>query len=141
MDITHIDQLYMCVDIFKCVCICVLVCVCANIFELVCVYTCMCVRVCVRVNLTSLLPPLQLIIVGGATHIPRIQSTLQDLWGHELGKNINADEAAAMGAVYRAADLGQGFKVKKFHVKEAVLFPIEVGGRGVGGWRRRMGIR
>lgn len=31
-----------------------------------------------------------------------------------------------MGAVYRAADLGQGFKVKKFHVKEAVVFPIEV---------------
>ncbi|XP_068237926.1 hypoxia up-regulated protein 1-like [Palaemon carinicauda] len=51
---------------------------------------------------------------------------LQDIWGRELGKNINADEAAAMGAVYRAADLGQGFKVKKFHVKEAVLFPIEV---------------
>lgn len=31
-----------------------------------------------------------------------------------------------MGAVYRAADLGQGFKVKKFHVKEAVVLPIEV---------------
>ncbi|XP_050731958.1 hypoxia up-regulated protein 1-like [Eriocheir sinensis] len=68
----------------------------------------------------------QFIIVGGATRIPRIQQILQELWGRELGKNINADEAAAMGAVYRAADLGQGFKVKKFHVKESVLFPIEV---------------
>lgn len=68
----------------------------------------------------------QFIIVGGATRIPRIQAILQEVWGRELGKNINADEAAAMGAVYRAADLGQGFKVKKFHVKEAVLFPIEV---------------
>lgn len=64
--------------------------------------------------------------MGGATRIPRIQQILQELWGRELGKNINADEAAAMGAVYRAADLGQGFKVKKFHVKESVLFPIEV---------------
>ncbi|XP_064120723.1 hypoxia up-regulated protein 1-like [Macrobrachium nipponense] len=68
----------------------------------------------------------QFIIVGGATRIPKIQMMLQDIWGHELGKNINADEAAAMGAVYRAADLGQGFKVKKFHVKEAALFPVEV---------------
>lgn len=68
----------------------------------------------------------QFIIVGGATRIPKIQMMLQDVWGHELGKNINADEAAAMGAVYRAADLGQGFKVKKFHVKEAALLPIEV---------------
>ncbi|KAK4297071.1 hypothetical protein Pmani_030475 [Petrolisthes manimaculis] len=68
----------------------------------------------------------QFIIVGGATRVPRVQSLLQEIWGHELGKNINADEAAAMGAVYRAADLGQGFKVKKFHVKESVVFPIEV---------------
>lgn len=58
--------------------------------------------------------------------MPRVQSILQEAWGQELGKNINADEAAAMGAVYRAADLGQGFKVKKFHVKESVVFPIEV---------------
>lgn len=68
----------------------------------------------------------QFIIVGGATRIPRVQAILQEVWGKELGKNINADEAAAMGAVYRAADLGQGFKVKKFHVKEAVVFPVEV---------------
>jgi hypoxia up-regulated 1 len=44
----------------------------------------------------------------------------------ELGKNLNADEAATMGAVYRAADLATGFKVKKFIVKDAVLFPIQV---------------
>ena len=69
---------------------------------------------------------MQFIIVGGATRIPKIQSILQGIWGAELGKNINADEAAAMGAIYRAADLGQGFKVKKFHVKDTVVFPIEV---------------
>ena len=33
-----------------------------------------------------------------------------------------------MGAVYRAVDLGQGFTVGKFHIREAVLFPVEVGG-------------
>lgn len=68
----------------------------------------------------------QFIIVGGNTRVPRIQSILKDIWGSDLGKNINADEAAAMGAIYRAADLGEGFKVKKFHVKDNVVFPVEV---------------
>jgi len=31
-----------------------------------------------------------------------------------------------MGAVFKAADLSNGFKVKKFITKEAVLFPIDV---------------
>merc|ERR1719319_467907 len=31
-----------------------------------------------------------------------------------------------MGAVYKAADLSTGFRVKKFITKEAVMFPIEV---------------
>ena len=48
------------------------------------------------------------------------------MWERELGRNINADEAGALGAVYRAADMGQGFKVKTFHVKEANMYPIEV---------------
>lgn len=44
----------------------------------------------------------------------------------ELGKNINADEAAAMGAVYQAAALSKAFKVKPFLVREAAIFPIQV---------------
>lgn len=45
----------------------------------------------------------------------------------ELGKNINADEAAAMGAVYQAAVLSKAFKVKPFLVRDAAIFPIQVG--------------
>ena len=44
----------------------------------------------------------------------------------ELGKSINTDEAAALGAVYQAAHLSKGFKVKKFIVKDANLYPIQV---------------
>lgn len=44
----------------------------------------------------------------------------------ELGKNINADEAAAMGAVYQAAALSKAFKVKPFIVRDAVIYPILV---------------
>jgi len=67
-----------------------------------------------------------LIIVGGATRIPLVQQVLEKNWGRELSKNINADEASALGAVYRSADIGQGYKVKPFKVVENCLFPIQV---------------
>ena len=44
----------------------------------------------------------------------------------ELGKSINTDEAAALGAVYQAAHLGKGFKVLTFGVKEANIYPLVV---------------
>lgn len=50
----------------------------------------------------------------------------QDFHREELGKNINADEAAAMGAVYQAAALSKAFKVKPFVVRDAVIYPILV---------------
>jgi len=68
----------------------------------------------------------QLIVVGGGTRIPKVQELLGNTFKKELGKNLNADEAAAMGAVYKAADLSSGFKVKKFITKDAVVFPIDV---------------
>uniref|UniRef100_L7M9E8 Hypoxia up-regulated protein 1 n=1 Tax=Rhipicephalus pulchellus TaxID=72859 RepID=L7M9E8_RHIPC len=70
----------------------------------------------------------QVIVVGGSTRIPRVQQELHAALGsnRELGKSINADEAAALGAAYQAAYLSKGFKVKVFHVKEASLFPIQV---------------
>lgn len=55
-----------------------------------------------------------------------MQEALKAFVGKDLGKNINTDEAAALGAVYKAADLATGFRVSKFVVKEAVLFPIQV---------------
>ncbi|NXD64363.1 HYOU1 protein, partial [Eolophus roseicapillus] len=69
----------------------------------------------------------QVILVGGATRVPRVQEVLLKAVGkEELGKNINADEAAAMGAVYQAAALSKAFKVKPFVVRDAAVFPIQV---------------
>lgn len=68
----------------------------------------------------------QVTLFGGGTRVPKIQEVLKAHIGRELGKNINMDEAAAMGAVYKAADLTTGFKVKKFITKDAILFPIQV---------------
>ena len=67
-----------------------------------------------------------IIIVGAATRMPKVQEILTKFTKRELGKNLNADEAAALGAIYRAADLSAGFQVKKFLAKDAVIFPIEV---------------
>ncbi|TRY90576.1 hypothetical protein DNTS_018356 [Danionella cerebrum] len=67
------------------------------------------------------------ILVGGATRVPKVQDVLLKAVGKEdLSKNINADEAAAMGAVYQAAALSKAFKVKPFLVRDAAVFPIQV---------------
>ncbi|KAM7349563.1 hypoxia up-regulated Grp170 co-chaperone protein [Cochliomyia hominivorax] len=68
----------------------------------------------------------QVIMFGGSTRVPKVQETIKQYIKQDLGKNINADEAAAIGAVYKAADLATGFKVKKFIVKDAVVLPIHV---------------
>ena len=39
---------------------------------------------------------------------------------------MNTDEAAAMGAVYQAAALSKGYRVKKFIIKDANQYPINV---------------
>ena len=49
---------------------------------------------------------LEIVLVGGSTRIPRIQSLLSDYFnGKELCKNINPDEAVAYGAAVQAAIL------------------------------------
>lgn len=69
----------------------------------------------------------QVILVGGSTRVPKVQEVLLKAVGkEELGKNINADEAAAMGAVYQAAALSKAFKVKPFLIRDAAVFPIQV---------------
>ncbi|XP_056140394.1 hypoxia up-regulated protein 1 [Lampris incognitus] len=69
----------------------------------------------------------QVILIGGSTRVPKVQEVLLKAVGkEELGKNINADEAAAMGAVYQAAALSKAFKVKPFLVRDAAVFPIQV---------------
>jgi len=67
------------------------------------------------------------ILMGGVTRSPKIQEILKSVMGKEdLAKNINTDEAAALGSVYKAADLAKGFKVKRFLIKDLNNFPIDV---------------
>lgn len=55
----------------------------------------------------------EVVLVGGSTRIPKVQSLLQDFFGGKgLNKSINPDEAVAVGAAIQAAILG-GTKDKK----------------------------
>lgn len=70
----------------------------------------------------------QVMLAGAGTRVPRVQDHLvKDLKTNQpLGRSLNTDEAASLGAAYKAADLSNGFKVKPFITKEATLFPIQV---------------
>lgn len=69
----------------------------------------------------------QIIIIGGGTRVPKVQEMLLKTSGKsDLGRNLNADEAPALGASYQAAALSNAFKVKTFHVKSGAAYPIDI---------------
>uniref|UniRef100_A0A1I7TTG8 Hypoxia up-regulated protein 1 n=1 Tax=Caenorhabditis tropicalis TaxID=1561998 RepID=A0A1I7TTG8_9PELO len=69
----------------------------------------------------------QFVLMGAGTRVPKVQEAVQKTIGEkEIGKFLNTDEAIAMGALFQAAHLSKGFKVKPFNVEEKLLFPVEV---------------
>ena len=48
----------------------------------------------------------EIVLVGGMTRMPRIQSEVQKLFGKELHKGVNPDEVVAVGAAIQAGVLG-----------------------------------
>lgn len=75
-----------------------------------------------------------IILVGGSTHIPRIQEILKNIFKANLCKNINPDEAIAFGAAMQAAKLGGGEESEG--LTEMVLLdvtPLSLGVEVVGG--------
>lgn len=44
----------------------------------------------------------EIILVGGSTRVPKIQSMLKEYFGKELNKQLNPDEAVAEGAAIQA---------------------------------------
>uniref|UniRef100_UPI003590203E hypoxia up-regulated protein 1 isoform X2 n=1 Tax=Myxine glutinosa TaxID=7769 RepID=UPI003590203E len=65
------------------------------------------------------------LLVGGASRVPWVQRILQeDLGRQELGKNVNADEAVALGCALRAAALSPAFRVRPFVVTDSSPYPL-----------------
>ena len=56
----------------------------------------------------------EIVLVGGSTHIPKVQQLLQDFFnGKKLNKSINPDEAVAYGAAVQAAAIRGGVDSEK----------------------------
>jgi molecular chaperone DnaK len=67
-----------------------------------------CLGVCERVMGEAKVHPGQLgdvLLVGGQTRMPRIQEAVKSLFGREPSKNVNPDEAVAVGAAIQGAML------------------------------------
>ncbi|KAI8915453.1 Hsp70 protein-domain-containing protein [Powellomyces hirtus] len=68
-----------------------------------------------------------LILVGGGARIPFVQAALRDLVGeNKIAKNVNADEAAVLGAAFRGAGLSTQFRVREIKIKDLNLHPIDI---------------
>merc|ERR1712170_316900 len=71
----------------------------------------------------------EIVLVGGSTRIPKIQSMLQDFFnGKSLNRSINPDEAVAYGATVQAAILsGEGSET----VKDLLLLDVAPLSQGI----------
>ncbi|CAF2130080.1 unnamed protein product [Brassica rapa subsp. narinosa] len=53
-------------------------------------------------------------LIGGATRVPKLQSTIQEFIGkQDLDKHLDADEAIVLGSALHAANLSDGIKLKR----------------------------
>ncbi|KAL7748821.1 lumenal Hsp70 protein [Sorochytrium milnesiophthora] len=67
------------------------------------------------------------VLVGGGLRVPKVQAVLKDVAGEEkLAKNVNGDEAAVMGAAFRAAGISPRFRVKDLRIRDANPYTIAV---------------
>ncbi|KAF6773341.1 hypothetical protein AHF37_07698 [Paragonimus kellicotti] len=68
-----------------------------------------------------------IVIMGGGTRVPKVQSILVEMGKRsDLGKGVNGDEAAVLGAVYMAAARTPGFRVVLFGLRDYNPYPIAV---------------
>lgn len=71
------------------------------------------------------------LLFGGNTRIPLVQSALRDVLGDKeslIAQNVNADEGAVLGAAFYAASLSRQFKMKSIEVQERSLWDVTLDG-------------
>ncbi|TDH66513.1 hypothetical protein CCR75_007001 [Bremia lactucae] len=66
-------------------------------------------------------------LVGGGVRMPKIQQQLAEFFGgKDLGVHLNGDEAMALGAAFRAANLSNSFRVRQVGMTDIATYPIGV---------------
>ncbi|KAI9910027.1 hypothetical protein PsorP6_011204 [Peronosclerospora sorghi] len=66
-------------------------------------------------------------LIGGGVRMPKIQQQLSEFFkGKDLGVHLNGDEAMALGAAFRAANLSNSFRVRQVGMVDIASYPIGV---------------
>ncbi|KAE9337282.1 Heat shock protein 17 [Phytophthora rubi] len=66
-------------------------------------------------------------LIGGGVRMPKIQQQLSEFFdGKDLGVHLNGDEAMALGAAFRAANLSNSFRVRQVGMTDIASYPIGV---------------
>lgn len=73
-------------------------------------------------------------LLGGGIRMPKVKQELENYFKEgdlELGVHLNGDEAMALGAAFRAANISTAFRVRKVGVTDMSMFGITVELQGV----------
>ena len=67
-----------------------------------------------------------IILHGGAVRTPFVQKQLEDLVkdNDKIRTNVNSDEAAVLGAGFKAATISPSFRVKEIRASDSAVYPI-----------------
>merc|ERR1711871_750075 len=68
-------------------------------------------------------------LLGGSVIMPQVKKKLEEYFGEaklELGQHMNGDEAMALGAAFRAANLSTAFRVRKVGSSDMSTFGVRV---------------
>ena len=68
-------------------------------------------------------------LLGGSVRMPQVKKKLEEYFGEaklELGQHMNGDEAMALGAAFRAANLSTAFRVRKVGSSDMSTFGVRV---------------
>lgn len=82
-------------------------------------------------------------VIGGGSRIPRVQQLLREELQTDLSVHLNGDEAIALGAAYRAANMSKAFRVRPSFMHDMATFAVgarltEPGGEGA--WSKRVSL-
>ncbi|KAI9500217.1 Hsp70 protein-domain-containing protein [Coemansia spiralis] len=66
-----------------------------------------------------------IVLVGGGSRVPFVQKTLSDIFGSDkLSRNVNAEEACVLGAVFKGATLSSQFRVRDMRLRDAMPYAV-----------------